>query len=260
MAVPPRRRGRRRGKPEERTSGGLLRTRATTIGVPPTSGGASQSRIIPTRDGTFHAKFVLSGGEGRRAPINELLANKLLGYLGADRPQLALIEIPEVIKAGAPEVSGMNGNCALGMQRLEGAVDLDGVAIEDAARDAPDDELFAQYVVLTWLQNSDHANHNFIAVGKRVVAIDFAATPDDGVWQGGQLGEARLEHGQLRSRIDRVADDVRSDLLNRLRNLSKDGIIEMTRDAPAEWATEQEREHVASELERTKEALLADFG
>jgi hypothetical protein len=157
------------------------------------------------------------------------------------------------------ELAAIGSEFGMGIERIPGATDLgDAPAIADAAERAPSAEIFAQFLVLTWLQNGDHDSHNYLQVGERVVAIDFAGSPADQVWSGGQLSENRADHG-LRRSIDLMAHDERSGVISHMTALDRDAIREMLEDAPDGWASSEARDHMAVELERVRTALVADY-
>jgi hypothetical protein len=214
---------------------------------------------MPTPDGEFHVKFARPDAEATHAPINELLAARLIEHLNGNRPVMAIVEIPDALRKADPDLAPILSPNGFGVRRMEGATDASDAILQLAAESAPEDELFAEFVVLTWLQNGDHGGGNWMIWGERVIAVDFASSPSDAVWSGGTLQEARVDHGSLRARIDRVEDHVRSEVCRRAASLTASGIAEMMSEAPSDWATADERRHVTAELERTKEALLAEF-
>jgi hypothetical protein len=169
------------------------------------------------------------------------------------------VRVTGALRGSDAELAGVQSEFGIGIERIAGATDLgDAAAIADAATRAPANEVFAEFLVLTWLQNTDHENHNYLQVGDRVVAIDFAATPSDDVWNGGQLGEARAGHA-LRGRVDQLAHHERSGVIDAITALDRNEIREMLEDVPDAWATNDARDHIASELDRVRRALVADY-
>ena len=237
----------------------MIKTYANTAGSPATSGSGSKCRVMPTPEGVFYVKFVRPDTEAWHGPLNELLANQILGTLGCDRPHLAWVLLPDAIRNADADLAAVERSWGLGVASLPLAIDLYGPQILAAAEYAPDHELLSQHVVLTWLQNMDHRGKNFVGVGTRVVAIDFAGAPADPVWAGARLGDERPDHGGIAARLSRIGDSVRANVLDRLQSIGHGEVLEMLQDGHPDWSTPAERDHVAAEAMRTKEDVIAKY-
>jgi hypothetical protein len=238
----------------------LRKTFARSAGAVPTTGGASRSRVQTTPLGTFHVKYPRPDGEGRRAPINELLANRLLEQLGVSRPRLVLVRMSAQVRKSDSFFDDLTGNVGLGVERVESAADLPMDQVPDAARRTPVPDVLAMFLALTWLQDSDHTGGNWMESDNKLFPVDLASGPIDEVWRGTQpLGEQRFDYGGLRSEIDAMPHDDRSDVLARIAALTASDLRAMMKGVPRGWASTAERKTVISELLRTREGLIRDF-
>jgi hypothetical protein len=237
----------------------VIETYATTAGAPATGSSGSKCRIMPTPEGAFYVKFVRSDSDAWHGPLNELLANRLLEAIGCERPTLGLVRLHAAIRDSEPSLAAVEHGTGLGIASLPLAIDLYGPAILAAAQTAPDVELLAQHAVLTWVQNIDHRGKNFVSVGDRVVAIDFAGSPFDTVWAGRPLTEDRIDHGSLGTRLAAIPGAIRDAVLDRLRSVSDETLGAILEQAPSGWSTPAEREHIVAEAMRTKEGVVANY-
>jgi len=213
---------------------------------------------MQTPHGDFLAKFPRWDGESRRGPANELIAGRLLERLGVERGRMALIELPDEIKAADPDFAPVIGNLGLGVARIE-AMDVAG-AVSDAARNTSDHDVLAQVAVLRWLQNSDHSSGNWMLRGDQLVAVDFAATPTDDVWRGvNRINSGLADHGGLNGRVDSMDPAVRAGVCGEIRAITEEVLKTILDEIPSEWATVEEKAVMLAELLRRKEELLAEL-
>jgi hypothetical protein len=213
---------------------------------------------MQTPHGDFLVKFPRPDGESRRGPANELIAGRLLERLGLERGAMALIELPDEIKAADPGFAPVIGNLGLGVARIE-AIDVVG-AVVDAARDTTDHDILAQVAVLRWLQNNDHGGGNWMIRGDQLTAVDFAATPTDDVWRGAnRITSGPTDHGGLNVRVDSMPAAVRGGVRDEIRDISEVALKSMLDEIPDEWATAEEKAVMLAELLRRKEELLVEL-
>jgi hypothetical protein len=230
-----------------------MRTRAKESGVR-----AGTARFMPTVDTEKHVKFS-GGGESIHAPANEFLGNRLSDRLGATRPQLWAVELAPELVSREPELAAVTALVGLGVDRMPWT-DLSGPAIAQSADDAPDVELLAQHVAMTWLQVQDHADHNFMQDGNRVIVVDFASGPSDAVWEGtAPLGEERPDHGGLGSRLARASDEAKADVRARFEAIGASELDGDLAEMPEEWATMDQRVRLRDELIRVKPGIIRDL-
>lgn len=215
---------------------------------------------MQTTGGDHHVKFSRPAGEARRGPANELIASRLLGQLGVDRGEVALVELPGEVRAADPTLADVIGNLGLGMPRLAPATDVAG-SVLDSSRDTADRDVLAQVVVLRWLQNTDHAGtNNWMVVGDRLMAVDYASTPTDDVWRGAtQIGSGIIDHGGLNGRIAGMDASVSAQVRGALDRIDEETVRTILSQVPAEWATDDEKAVMLAELMRRKEELLAEL-
>jgi len=213
---------------------------------------------MQTPHGDFLVKFPRPDGESRRGPANELVAGRLLERLGLERGAMALIELPDEIKAADPGFAPVIGNLGLGVARIE-AIDVAG-AVVDAARDTSDHDILGQVAVLRWLQNNDHGGGNWMLRGDQLIAVDFAATPTDDVWRGAnRINAGPTDHGGLNVRVDSMSATVRAGVGEEIRAISELALKSILDEIPDEWATADEKAVMLAELLRRKEELLAEL-
>jgi hypothetical protein len=127
--------------------------------------------------------------------------------------------------------------------------------IATEAEHAPMDELLAQHLVKAWLQVYQQ---DFVKLGDRVIAIDFASGLHPFVWWGREpLGtKIRGHHGEasVLSRIDQGTRDGVRARFDAIDGRALQGIFE---EFPDDWATREEYARIKSELLRTKPIIAA---
>jgi hypothetical protein len=222
--------------------------------------GASKSRFVPTNDGNKHAKFLRPDGEGPHALANEYFGNRILQYLGVDRPGLAFVALPLALRDAVPELRPITSLTGLGLDAMV-ALDLTGGAIADSAARAPDAEILAQYLVLDWVHSNDHVGKNFIwPLGTpRVLAIDFAGCPHEIHWRCQPFEPDTPDHGGLSGRIARIDRGTRGEILDAFASIDRGSLLALAREMPPEWSTEADTERIVDKLVRRKEVTCGRY-
>ena len=209
-----------------------------------------------TTAGTKHVKFLRSDGEGPHALANEYIANRVLQFLGVPREGLCLVELPEALRRESPELTGVTCSKGLGLDWLRLPLDLAGAMIAATAERSPDAELFAQYLVLDWIQSNDHRGKNFLCVDhNRVVAIDFAGSPGEEQWRCHPFDGPDHDHGGLAGRVRRASQSAREVVLTAFDSLDADTLTSIVAEMPPEWGSSHDCERIVEKLMARKEVV-----
>ncbi len=218
--------------------------------------GASRSRFMLTTGGVKQVKFLRRDGEGPHALANEYVANRILQYLGASREGLCLVELPEALRNAVPELSGVTCLKGLGLDWLRLPLDLTGPQIAATAERSPDAELFAQYLVLEWIQSNDHRGKNFLCVDHdRVVAIDFAGSPGEEQWRCHPFDGPDYDHGGLAERVRRTSQSAREAVLAAFDRVDADTLRRIVEEMPREWGSPDDCDRMIKKLVARKEEV-----
>lgn len=200
--------------------------------------------------------------ERRWGPCNELLANYLLGLLGAPRAGLAIVHVDRALRSRSPDLHDVICDEAFGEPAIDPAPpNLPRHTIPILANMTPDDVLLAQDAVLRWLGNTDHSWNNWMEVGGRVYAIDFAATPLAEVWTRGAAIARGLhdEYGGMNTRLSVCPPAAIAGLRSRLDAITRQDIGTILARLPGPWATATERGNVLGALMRRKGGVRGHY-
>lgn len=226
--------------------------------------GASASRLVPViGGGEYHIKLARMGSdEVRRGPANELLGNRLLESLGLARSGLAIVRIPDTIRARSAEMANVICEEAFGARALDPQpADLPKATIQVLGPATSADVLLAQDIVLRWLGNNDHEEHNFIEVAGMAIVMDFAATPLEAVWtSGADIGQPLgTNYGGLEGLIKAIQPSLKEPVLSCLEAVSADDLGRILAEVPECWASAAEKRNVVAALMRRKGDLSACY-
>jgi hypothetical protein len=140
--------------------------------------------------------------------------------------------------------------------------DLVGDQIKQVANSTSDEVVFAQALILEMIGSQDHAGKNFVRRygGDELIAIDFASSPSDEVWDCAPIADPPIDHWQLANRLASIDASTKQALVRRLQVVDVTSLKVIVEDIPEAWASRSARDLLVGKLLERKEVLLARYG